>query len=138
MQRQAWWGTALFGLLFAVLLVDVLMVGIDGLLERGNMVFLAVSIVATMGGYYGVSYVLRRNQPIVDERDRTIQGYANGVALAALTMVLFLVSILLFLVYESQGSVPVAWLWLMAYGSIDLAHLIGHITILTGYRSHRC
>ncbi len=52
---------------------------------------------------------------IRDERDLEISLQANEIALVAVLVFVFVVSISLFLGYENAGSLPIGWMWFLAY-----------------------
>ena len=52
---------------------------------------------------------------ISDERDLEISRLANEIALVAVLVFAFSVNIALFLAYEKAGSLPIGWLWFLAY-----------------------
>jgi len=54
---------------------------------------------------------------IRDERDLEIGRQANEIALVAVMVFVFVVCISLFLGYENAGSLPVGWMWFLAYAT---------------------
>jgi len=54
---------------------------------------------------------------ISDERDLEIARQADQIALVAVLVFVYSVSIALFLSYETAGSLPVGWMWFLAYAT---------------------
>jgi hypothetical protein len=52
---------------------------------------------------------------IRDERDLEISLQANEIALVAVLVFVFTLCISLFLAYEKAGSLPISWMWFLAY-----------------------
>ena len=81
-------------------------------------------IAAVILGIGFVSYFLMLHQTreksngktlIRDERDLEVSLRANEIALVAVLVFVFVLSISLFLVYENAGTLPVGWMWFLAY-----------------------
>ena len=72
-------------------------------------------------GYISMIYLTREKSNgktlILDERDLEISRQANEIALVAVQVFVFTVCIVLFLSYESAGSLPVGWMWFLAYAT---------------------
>ena len=65
-------------------------------------------------------------RPVVrDERDDWIARYANGIAFVVALAYVFVVSIVLWEVYHDRQSVPVGWMWFLAYTS-SFSGMLGH------------
>lgn len=88
-----------------------------------SMRVLAAAVVLAAGfvGYIGMLYLTREKSDakahIRDERDQEIARQANEIALVAVLVFVFAVCIALFLAYESSGSLPVGWMWFLAYAT---------------------
>lgn len=54
---------------------------------------------------------------ICDERDLEISRQVNEIALVAVLVFVFSVCTALFLNYETAGSLPVGWMWFLAYAT---------------------
>ena len=71
--------------------------------------------------YFSMLYQTRERSNgkalIRDERDLEISLQANEIALVAVLVFVFVVCIALFLSYESTGSLPVGWMWFLAYAT---------------------
>lgn len=65
-----------------------------------------------------------------DERDFAIVARANQATLVVVLVAVFAFAIGLWTRYEAAGQVPVAWLWLLAYGSIILASIAAPVATL--------
>ena len=72
-------------------------------------------------GYLSMIYLTREKSNgrtlISDERDLEIARQANEIALVAVLVFVFSVCITLFLSYETAGSLPVGWMWFLAYAT---------------------
>ena len=84
-----------------------------------RMLAAAVILVAGFIGYFSMLYLTREKSNgktlIRDERDLEIARQANEIALVAVLVFVFSVCITLFLVYEKAGSLPIGWMWFLAY-----------------------
>ena len=59
-----------------------------------------------------------------DERDEQIAAKATNTGLIAVVLFVFLGSIALWESYQGPGCVPVGWMWILAYSTLILSHLI--------------
>jgi len=84
-----------------------------------RMLIAAVILAAGFIGYFSMLYLTREKSNdkalIRDERDLEIARQANEIALVAVLVFVFSVCIALFLSYETAGSLPVGWMWFLAY-----------------------
>lgn len=80
------------------------------------------------------------NGPMVqDERDDWIARHANGAALVAVLVYVFLVGIVLWEVYHDRQFVPVGWMWFVAYTSSFcgmLSHAVATLVLDAGVTGH--
>ena len=60
----------------------------------------------------------------IDERDKKVERRATEIAAIIVLLTIFLVSIGLYDAYIDSGSVPVGWLYIMAYGTIVWVSLL--------------
>ncbi|MCK5155204.1 MAG: hypothetical protein KAQ69_02150 [Spirochaetales bacterium] len=79
-------------------------------------------------GYIGqliLSIVFRKRKNIIttDERDVIILNKAMSNSFIVTLIYLFLVAMALYLYYEKNGFVPVAWLWFIAYNVVMAANI---------------
>ena len=92
-------------------------------------IFLAFGLL----GFPIVRHLVRRfaGEGIVeDERDERIGRVANEAGFITVLIFVFLISIGLWEVYEEGGSVPVGWMWFLAYASVIVGHLSTSIATL--------
>ena len=86
-----------------------------------RMLTAAAILAAGFVGYLGMLYLTREKSNgkarIRDERDLEIARQANEIALVAVLVFVFAVCIALFLGYETSGSLPVGWMWFLAYAT---------------------
>jgi len=84
-----------------------------------RMLVAAIILGAGFIGYFSMLYLTREKSNgialIRDERDLEISRQANEIALVAVLVFVFSVCIALFLGYETAGSLPVGWMWFLAY-----------------------
>lgn len=66
----------------------------------------------------------------IDERDKAIERRATEISAVILLLVIFLVNIALYDANVDSGTVPVGWLFIMAYGSIALVSLVHPVLTL--------
>jgi uncharacterized membrane protein len=86
-----------------------------------RMLVSAVILAAGFIGYLSMLYLTREKSNgkalVKDERDLEIARQANEIALVAVLVFVFAVCIALFLGYETAGSLPVGWMWFLAYAT---------------------
>lgn len=86
-----------------------------------RMLIAAVFLGAGFISYYSMLYLTKEKSNgktlIRDERDLEIALKANEIALVAVLVFAFVVPIALFLNYETIGSLPVGWMWFLAYAN---------------------
>ena len=86
-----------------------------------RMLVAAVILAAGFIGYVSMLYLTREktnNKTLIrDERDLEIARKANEIALVAVLVFVYAVCIALFLGYETAGSLPVGWMWFLAYAT---------------------
>ncbi|UCF04726.1 MAG: DUF2178 domain-containing protein [bacterium] len=76
----------------------------------------------------------RKARPVlVDERDQTLSRKASEGAFFVLALFVFLFSIALHDAFRDKGSVPIGWLWSLAYSSWILAYLSQAVIALIFY-----
>ncbi len=69
-----------------------------------------------------------------DERDRVIQSEAMSVGFVILVLYIFILSIFLYTKYETDGFMPIGWVWLIAYSTVVVANLSVGVSSLLLYR----
>lgn len=88
---------------------------------------------------FGVDFALRMIEKSKkrgfrrDERDMAIQGRAMSIGFVCLVIYIFLVAVILYTYYEDMGTVPIGWVWFMAYSTIVVANLSAGISSLIIY-----
>jgi hypothetical protein len=85
------------------------------------------------GGYWLMLWLTRRKRggpPLSDERDVRVQAQANQATLIVVLVGIYIFTIGLWIVFETEGQVPVGWMWFMAYGSGILAFVTSSVTTL--------
>ena len=103
-----------------------------------RMLIAAVILGAGFIGYVSMLYLTREKANgkalIRDERDLEIARQANETALIAVQVFVFAVSIALFLGYETAGSLPVGWMWFLAYATACFGLLAQAVATLVLHR----
>jgi sterol desaturase/sphingolipid hydroxylase (fatty acid hydroxylase superfamily) len=103
-----------------------------------RMLVAAVILAAGFIGYFSMLYLTREKSNgkalIRDERDVKIARQANEIALVAVLVFVFSVCIALFLGYETAGSLPVGWMWFLAYATGIFGLLAQAVATLTLHR----
>jgi len=90
-------------------------------------------------GYIGQFTLLiifrkRKNTITKDERDEFILNKAMARSFIVTLLYVFIVAISLYTYYEESGSVPVAWIWFIAYSLILVANLTASSLSIYFYR----
>jgi len=94
--------------------------------DRGRHLLSALTVALAYGGYWVMVWITRRRAGgvrAVDERDVHVVARAGQTTLIVVLVSVYVVAIGLWTVYEESGSVPVGWMWFLAYGIIILAFL---------------
>ena len=103
-----------------------------------RMLVAALILAAGFIGYFSMLYLTREKSNgkalIRDERDLEIARQANEIALVAVLVFVFAVCIALFLGYETAGSLPVGWMWFLAYITACFGLLAQAVATLAVYR----
>jgi hypothetical protein len=103
-----------------------------------RMLIAAVILGAGFIGYVSMLYLTREKADdkalIRDERDLEIARQANEIALVAVLVFVFAVSIALFLGYETAGNLPVGWMWFLAYATACFGLLAQAVATLVLHR----
>jgi|LGOV01.1.fsa_nt_gb archaellum biogenesis protein FlaJ (TadC family) len=85
-----------------------------------------VSAIAILLGIVVNTVMLSKNkkEPL-DERSRAIQYRTSTYSLQFCVTYAFVLCMVLFLIYEKSESVPVSWLWFIAYTTFTLTFMLG-------------
>lgn len=128
------WGIAMIGFLACAFAAD----GPGGLVHQAPRrlfaaAFLAIGILASLVFRYLTR--VREDDPttLVDERDDTIARRAAVGAFAVTALFVFLICIGLDDHFQEVGSVPVGWVWFVAYTSWILAYFVQAVVSLVLY-----
>jgi uncharacterized membrane protein len=73
----------------------------------------------------------RAGEVAVDERDLQVVARAGQTTLIVVLVAIFAFTIGLWTAFEGDGSVPVGWMWFLAYGSVILASITHGVVVLT-------
>ena len=103
-----------------------------------RMLIAAVILGAGFISYVSMLHLTREKEDdkalIRDERDLEIARQANEIALVAVLVFVFSVSITLFLSYETAGNLPVGWMWFLAYATACFGLLAQAVATLILHR----
>jgi len=79
---------------------------------------------------FGIGYVVfffvqsKGKKAKKNERDYLIELKSSNATLIVILIYVFLLCISIFVYYENDGSVPVSWMWFIAYTSVFLTYII--------------
>ncbi|MGW8266539.1 MAG: hypothetical protein ACWGSQ_09235 [Longimicrobiales bacterium] len=125
-RRRAWLALVIWSAAGMGFLVTVFSGGGPGELAQDSGRHLAGAGALAFGfvGYWLALWGTRQPKggpPMSDERDAEVLARANQATLVVVLVGIFALTIGLWVAYESAGSVPVGWMWFLAYGSVILA-----------------
>lgn len=72
----------------------------------------------------------RGGRVLIDERDLMVSTRASQATLVVVLVSVFALSVSLWTVYEAAGSVPVGWLWFIAYGTMFIGLITNSVAVL--------
>ena len=93
----------------------------------------AVALAFGFLGYWLALWITRRRRgdpPLSDERDMQVVARANQATLVVVLVGIFVFTIALWTAHESTGTVPVGWMWFLAYGEVILASVTSAVATL--------
>ena len=67
---------------------------------------------------------------MADERDLQVVARAGQATLIIVLIAIFAMALALWTIYEEAGTVPVGWLWFIAYAEVILAVITHSLAIL--------
>ena len=88
-----------------------------------------------------VILIMQTKKERTDERNKRIEALSSTVTMIVMMIVVYLASIILHVVYEESGFVPISWLWYLGYGSAFLVFIVFNLSYVivslkgTGYES---
>lgn len=96
---------------------------------------IVAGVVAIAFGYAGYLIAIlatraRGGKVATDERDAQVVAQASRATLIVVLVVVFALSVGLWEGYREAGSVPVGWLWFLAYGVVILASVVHGVATL--------
>ncbi len=124
LRKRALWSLGIF---VPVMLVFLAVFFSDGGPEtfaqsRARKVAVAGLFLAGYGSFFAMLYATRTRSTagpvITDERDAAIASRANGVALIAVMVFVYVVSTALWTVFEPAGALPSGWMQFLAYATV--------------------
>lgn len=101
--------------------------------DSGRHLAGAVALAFGFLGYWLVLWLTRQRKGgprLADERDLRVVALAGQTTLVVVLVGIFATSIVLWTAHESEGVVPVGWMWFLAYGSVILASVTFAVTTL--------
>jgi len=139
-KKRARYGLGIWGLVAVVFSLVFFLGGGPATYADDSIRVLVAAVVLGTGfvGYISMIYLTREKSNgkdlIRDERDLEIARQANEVALVAVLVFVFVVCIALFLGYETAGSLPVGWMWFLAYATACFGLLAQSVATLALHR----
>ncbi len=118
---RARYGLGIWGLVAAVFSLVFFLGGGAATYADDSIRMLVAAVILAAGfiGHVSMLYLTREKKNdkalIKDERDLEIARQANEITMVAVLVFVFIVCIALFLGYETAGSLPVGWMWFLAY-----------------------
>jgi uncharacterized membrane protein len=100
--------------------------------DRARIVAGAVAIAFGYVGYLVAMWMTRARGGAVlsDERDAQVVAQASRATLIVVVVSVFALSVGLWEGYREAGSVPVGWLWFLAYGVVILTSVVHGVATL--------
>ena len=95
---------------------------------------------AASASLFGAGYIiyfvmiLRTRRTPCDERDDAVSTKAGLSALTIVLLYIYILSISLYEIYRSAGSLPVSWMWFIGYSNSFVGPAAHSITTLFLYR----
>ncbi len=137
-QKRAWYGLAI-GIIWTAAMVAVFVVkGATAFDEDAGMrAWVYGLFIAGVLGYVAMLYVtgwrMRREGPIMDERDRLILRKVPVYQMFAVLFTLAGWAVALNEVYREEGQLPVIFVWIMLYSAIIANILFASVGTLIAY-----
>ncbi len=101
-------------------------------------------LIAALGfgfGYLGYILMLKLARKkssatamLQDERDHEIAQRANGIALMSVLVFIFILSMILFTMFQDLGVLPVGWMWFFAYFTACFGYIMHAVTTIFLYK----
>ncbi len=124
----------LFGILFFYIVISFAIIGPDDYLStRLNRVVNSLVILIVMLGFGYMILVTNKKSNIIDERDILLQKKATSVGLMLTGIIVFLITIFLFIENEDIGYVNVSWMWVIAYGTFSFSYFVTSTAMVVLY-----
>jgi pheromone shutdown protein TraB len=139
-QIRARYGLGIWGLVSMAFGLVFFLSGGAATYADDSIRILAAAVILGAGfiSYVSMLYLTREKSNgktlIRDERDLEIARQANEIALVAVLVFVFAVCMALFLGYETAGSLPVGWMWFLAYATACFGLLAQAVATLAVHR----
>lgn len=131
---RSWWAAVIWGVAGLVFAIGFFAEG--GPATYADDRFRIVVGAAAIAGAYG-AYLLalwatgaRGDSAATDERDAQVVARASRATLVIVLVGVFALSVGLWEAYRSEGSVPVGWLWFLAYGTVIATFVVHSLATL--------
>ena len=133
-QKRAVFTTTIFGIYFLFLLLFFLIVTPERFLIGHTYILIsAIFFFIALIFFAGMMITTNKKDNIIDERDLFIQQKASSTGLISTLIYVFILSIILYLVYESISVLPVSWVWFIAYSTFSFSYFITSLSHLYYY-----
>lgn len=105
--------------------------------DSGRHLATAAAIGFGFLGWWGSLWITRRKgrAVVADERDFQVSARAGQGTLVIVLVAIFSITVGLWTVYEEAGSVPVGWMWFVAYAAVIIAVVTNAVAFLILDRS---
>ena len=124
----------LFGILFFYIVLSFAIIGPDDYLStRLNRVINSVVIAIVMLGFLYMILVTNKKSNIIDERDLVLQKKATSIGMMLTGILVFIITIFLYVQNEDLGTVNVSWMWVIAYGTFSFSYFITSASMIVLY-----
>jgi uncharacterized membrane protein len=128
-RKQAFWTAITWALIFGGLLAVVLGQGVSRFVapDQSNLRLLTAAIILPgflLTAWLGWRSRRAKQQAELDERDDAIARQASVATLLGVAISVYITSIVLYELHSDSGVVPTGWLYLLAYGTLALIHVI--------------
>ena len=101
--------------------------------DRARIVAVAVLFAAGYAAFFIMMWLTGKRYGAGlarDERDERLESRAAGTTLTAVLVYVFFIGIILWAVFQDDGSVPAGWMWFLAYSTVFLGMITHGVMVL--------
>ncbi len=126
--------TIMFGVLFVFLCFYFGVIGPTHFLDSKLHMLITSSVIGLFMLSFAIMLLMtNKRENVVDERDLLIQRKSTSVGLMVTAIYVFLLCIVVFVQNRNIGTVPVSWMWFLAYSTFSFAYFISSFLIVYLY-----